>query len=499
MSIQRSDIPSLQSLLHGIVEVPEQILVRNIVLDHRDLKAGDLFIARAGTQHKGSDFVIPAIEAGASAVLISESDYLPEFKKYSDLIIRVKDLHTVAGELISRYYHSPTKTMNVVGITGTNGKTSSCHFIAQALNLLGDKTAYIGTIGYGFIDQLETSTHTTPDLLTVHQRLAAYHTAGATASIMEVSSHALDQGRVAGVQFTQVGITNLTRDHLDYHKSMSAYAASKQQLFDKNPNATQLLNIDDAFGRELLTRAKSNESAYVTYSQFNDQADVYVKSSEFHIEGMRFILSTPWGEVSGNTSIIGRFNLSNLLLTVTSLGVAGYPNHHISRVLPNITAVSGRMEKVSCIGEPLVLIDYAHTPDALLQALSALNEHRNEESKLICVFGCGGDRDQGKRPLMAQVASGLADHLIITSDNPRSEDPNEIINQVVAGLTDRSIARVEADRAEAISIAITIASANDIVLIAGKGHEDYQEIMGQRHRFSDQKVARHYLDQRSCA
>lgn len=493
MNIQRQDLPSLQSLLADHT-VPEHILVRNIVMDHRDVAAGDLFIARSGVHHKCVDYIIPAIKAGASAVLMSQDDYHQELDEFADLIFAVENLAEVAGEVIHQYYYAPSDTMAVVGITGTNGKTSCCHFIAQALNLLGEKTAYIGTIGIGFPGELEPSTHTTPEVLKVHQLLAKYKKSGAKAVVMEVSSHALDQGRTAGVVFSQVGFTNLTRDHLDYHETMAAYAATKQRLFE-NTSAVQLLNIDDEFGKELLMKANQSQRSVLTYSQLNASADIYVKTSEFHLEGIGFALSTPWGEVSASSTLIGRFNLSNLLLVAASLGAAGYPAVEISRALTQIHAVSGRMEKVSNPSEPLVLVDYAHTPDALLQTLSALNEHRHEGGKIICVFGCGGDRDQGKRPLMAQIASGLADQLVITSDNPRTEDPQFIIDQILEGLSDASKAYVEIERSVAIAKAISLASAKDIVLIAGKGHEDYQEIKGQRHRFSDQEEARKYLEQ----
>lgn len=494
MSIQRQDLPSLQSLLVDQSSVSDQILVRNIVLDHREVTAGDLFIARSGVHHKGVDYIIPAIKAGASAVLMSKTDYHPELEEFADIIFAVDNLADVAGDVISRYYHSPSETMAVIGVTGTNGKTSCCHFIAQALNLLGEKTAYIGTIGTGFPEELEPSTHTTPEVLKVHQLLAKYKKAGAKALVMEVSSHALDQGRTAGVVFSQVGFTNLTRDHLDYHGTMAAYAATKQRLFE-NTSAVQLLNIDDEFGKQLLIKANQEQCSVLTYSQLNQSADIYVKNSEFHLDGIGFALTTPWGEISATSSLIGRFNLSNLLLVAASLGAAGYPAVEISRALTQVHAVPGRMEKVSYASEPLVLVDYAHTPDALLQTLSALNEHRQSGSKIICVFGCGGDRDQGKRPLMAQIASGLADQLVITSDNPRTEDPQFIIDQILEGVKPSSNSHVEIDRSVAIATAIEIANPTDIVLIAGKGHEDYQEVMGQRYPFSDQTVARKHLDQ----
>lgn len=496
MNIQRLDLPSLNSLMASEFDVPEQLLVRNIVLDHRQVGAGDLFIARSGEKHKGVDFVLPAINAGASAVIMHEEEYHAGLDQFADWIFPVRHLDKVAGEVIDRYYYSPSSSMAVIGITGTNGKTSCSHFIAQALNYLGEKTALIGTIGNGFLPELIPSTHTTPDVLSVHQLLAGYKQEGAKAVVMEVSSHALDQGRTAGVVFSQVGFTNLTRDHLDYHKNMAAYAASKRRLFEQT-HALQLLNIDDEFGRNLLAKARKNDCTVFTYSLVNVEADIHVKASELHDEGMRFSVSSPWGEISASSSLIGRFNLSNLLLTAASLGAAGYPSVEISRALTLIKAVSGRMEKVSRPGQPLVLVDYAHTPDALLQTLSALNEHRKEGGRIICVFGCGGDRDQGKRPIMAQVASGLADQLVITSDNPRTEDPQSIINHILEGVSAQQSPLVELERATAIRVAIHQARARDMVLIAGKGHEDYQEIMGCRHPFSDQAIAKEILNERS--
>ncbi len=257
--------------------------------------------------------------------------------------------------------------------------------------------------------------------------------------------------------------------------------------------------LDDAFGCELAAQSKAKGHKVITYSLLDQSADLWVKTSELHDEGMSFAVASPWGEISASSSLIGRFNLSNLLLTAASLGLSGYDACRISWALTQVSAVCGRMEKVSSAGEPLVLVDYAHTPDALLQTLSALNEHRKTASRIICVFGCGGDRDQGKRPLMAQVASSLADQLIITSDNPRFEEPHKIIEQVLSGVSALHHPQVEADRAAAIAIAIEQASAEDIVLIAGKGHEDYQEVQGERRPFSDQAVARDVLKSRRAA
>lgn len=492
MNTQRLDLPTLKSLLPNNKDVPEHLLVRNVVLDHRQIKAGDLYIARSGEDHKGVDFVISAINAGASAVVMHAEEYDSTLDRFADWIFPVKDLNQVAGEILNRYHHSPSESMNVIGITGTNGKTSCCHFIAQALYLLGEKAAIVGTIGNGFLPYLEPSTHTTPDVSSMHQLLANYKKAGAQSVVMEVSSHALDQGRTAGVTFSQVGLTNLTRDHLDYHKTITAYADSKRRLFD-HTDAIQLINADDAFGRDLIIKAHQEKSAVLTYSCIDSAADIYVKTSELHEKGIRFALSTPWGEISASSSLIGRFNLSNLLLTAASLGASGFPNVDISRVLTLVKAVSGRMEKVSTAGEPLVLVDYAHTPDALLQTLSAISEHRKEGGRIFCVFGCGGDRDKGKRPVMSQVACGLADQLILTNDNPRSEDPQFIIDQILEGVRSDHSPIIELDRAKAIDMAITMANTMDIVLIAGKGHEDYQEVMGIRYPFSDQAVAKQRL------
>lgn len=487
---------TLKELLQGFVVVDKDVSVENIAIDHRQVVRGDLFIARSGVHHRADEYVISAINAGAVAVLIDIAECHACLKEYAEYIYPVNNLLLVAGEVISRFFGSPSRSISVIGITGTNGKTSCCHFIAQALNLLDEKTAYIGTIGTGFPEELEPSTHTTPDVLKVHQLLAKYKKAGAKTLVMEVSSHALDQGRTAGVVFSQVGFTNLTRDHLDYHENMAAYAATKQRLFE-DTSAVQFLNIDDEFGKQLLTKANQGQRSVLTYSQFNQTADVYVKNAEFQLDGICFTLTTPWGEISATSSLIGRFNLSNLLLVTASLGLAGYLAVEISRAIAQVRAVTGRMEKVSYASEPLVLVDYAHTPDALLQTLSALNEHRQSGSQIICVFGCGGDRDQGKRPLMGQIASGLADQLVITSDNPRTEDPQFIIDQILEGVRSTSNLHIEIDRSLAIAVAINMATPTDIVLIAGKGHEDYQEIMGQRYPFSDQDVARKYLDQRS--
>jgi len=406
-------------------------------------------------------------------------------------VIPVSELDVIIGDAARRYYETDAEpVMSVIGITGTNGKTSSSHFLAQALNRLGKSCAVIGTIGNGFPQKLQPSTHTTPDAIRAHQLLADLKGQGADCVVMEVSSHALDQERVAGIRFTAAAFTNLSRDHLDYHQNMQAYGAAKAKLFLDKQVPLQVVNLEDPFGAMLSKSAAAVADQLLTYGIDHSAADLSVTEMSLAATGMRLSFKTPWGLVAFETALIGRYNISNLLLVAGVLGLMGYRADEISVALAGVTAVAGRMERISHqVDEPTVLIDYAHTPDALYQALKALSVHKSGKGRLWCVFGCGGDRDSGKRPEMGRIAAELADQLVVTSDNPRTESPEQILTQIVAGIPTNASFKVEVDRAKAIEMAVMQASSDDIVLIAGKGHEDYQEIHGKRHPFSDQEYA----------
>lgn len=464
------------------------LLVRGLCQDSRQVKPGDLFFARDGVNHKGIDFVCSAAAEGAVAAIVDDAALAAvDFINVSIPLISVADVATVIGEVASRFYGDPSQHMRVVGVTGTNGKTSCAHYIAQLLSLCGETCGLIGTVGNGLLGQLREATHTTPDAIGVHKLLADFRQQGATVVVMEVSSHALDQQRISGVHFTAAGFTNLSRDHLDYHGDMASYGAAKARLFNEWGVEHQVINADDAFGASLL-KGQDHQSRL----SFGESTEAEIRASEVKLSasGIRAQISTPQGTFDLDTGLIGRFNLSNLLLTVGIAQQMGYTLSQIEHGLGQLNAVAGRMQLVSrCV--PLVVVDYAHTPDALEKALQALRSHC--AGQLWCVFGCGGDRDTGKRAPMAQVAEQLAERWVVTSDNPRYEDPQQIIEMIMAGFSEPAQVVCEPDRQRAIELAIAALQPEDILLIAGKGHENYQDIQGVKRPFDDLAVARKAL------
>ncbi|RTE65192.1 UDP-N-acetylmuramoyl-L-alanyl-D-glutamate--2,6-diaminopimelate ligase [Amphritea opalescens] len=463
------------------------LLIRGICQDSRDVKPGDLFFARDGVNHKGIDFVCSAAAEGAVAAIVDDAELAAAGSiNVSIPLIGVADVATVIGEVASRFYGEPSLHMRVVGVTGTNGKTSCAHYIAQLLTACGETCGLIGTVGNGLLGQLSTATHTTPDAIGVHRLLADFRQQGATAVVMEVSSHALDQQRVSGVHFEAAGFTNLSRDHLDYHGDMESYGAAKARLFNDMAIAHQVINADDAFGASLLAQDGQERLG------FGESAGAAVRATEVKLSaaGMRAKISSPSGTFRLDTGLIGRFNLSNLLLSIAITEKMGYPQAEIERGLQQISPVAGRMQRVSK-ALPLVVVDYAHTPDALEKALEALRRYCDGE--LWCVFGCGGDRDNGKRVQMAQVAEKLAERIVVTSDNPRTEDPQQIIDMVMTGFSGSAEVMCEPDRRLAIEQAVAALKPEDILLIAGKGHENYQDIQGVKRPFDDLAVARDAL------
>ena len=492
---------NLGELLQGIIEIPAEMqrTINKPCLDSRQIVEGDLFLACAGHTVHGFTHIDAALEAGATAVLWEthpDIDTLPFSWRTSPQgqqvpLIAIADLSAQVGVLADRFYGQPSRKMFVTGITGTNGKTSCSQFLAQLLS--EDKPCgVIGTLGNGLYGQLNDTAHTTPDALSCHAFMADMLALGASDIVMEVSSHALQQGRVNAVQFDCAVFTNLSRDHLDYHGDMQAYADAKARLFNVADLKFAVINIDDEYGRELAKRI-TPPTRLIRYglSAESGQADIYACDVTLSPAGLSCHVVTPWGEGELSASILGQFNVSNLLSVLSVLLLHGMTlNEALSR-LSRVKQVAGRMECLLQQDKPTVVIDYAHTPDALEQVLLALREHC--EGQLWCVFGCGGDRDKGKRPLMGEIADRLADVIVLTNDNPRSESPQAILNDIQTGLTGLSECHIMADRAVAIAHAINNARANDIVLIAGKGHEDYQLIGGQRLSFSDVVEARKQL------
>ncbi|MEH6578782.1 MAG: UDP-N-acetylmuramoyl-L-alanyl-D-glutamate--2,6-diaminopimelate ligase [Amphritea sp.] len=502
---------TLQQLLMSLVPADQiqdvaELMVTGICLDSRKVEPGDLFFARTGVQHKGIEFVEAAASNGAVAAIVSREELAGvDCNRSSMPVIGVEDIDGLIGRVASRFYGEPSRQLKMIGITGTNGKTSCSHYVAQALESAGETSALIGTVGNGLLGRLEAATHTTPDAISLQALLAELLAKGATAVVMEVSSHALDQQRVAGVEFDVAGFTNLSRDHLDYHGDMNSYGAAKAQLFTAMDVPYLVINRDDSFGEKLVEQIAKQpllKPLVLESSQrprcfsFGEQpdADIVAWQITLSTDGICAQIDTPWGTLGLKTGLIGRFNLSNLLLTIGVIGQLGLSREEIETAVNGITAVPGRMQIVMH-SRPLVVVDYAHTPDALEKALLALNSHCN--GRLWCVFGCGGDRDTGKRPEMGAIAAHLADSVVVTSDNPRSEDPERIIAMIMAGIESDAEVTSISNREQAIEHATAALAENDILLIAGKGHETYQEVKGVRMPFDDVEIARQALAQRA--
>lgn len=465
--------------------------------DSRESQDGSLFIARQGAKYSGSEFAMQAASKGAKAILLEgneESANLleAELKEqgYLTPVIAWDNEALSLSALADRFYHSPSQTMVVVGVTGTNGKTSTAHFMVQLLTAMGEKAALLGTIGIGFLGQLESSSHTTLEPVLLQRTLATLRSEGATHVVMEVSSHAIEQGRIDQVAFDLVGYTNLTRDHLDYHGTMDAYAAAKARLFRDYAVPLQIVNADDLVTQALLD--ESTEQQRVGFSTTNQSTWAHLASHAFRPDGLSLEFNLA-GEIARlDVPLMGSFNVANLLLAVASLKLLGFEISDIERAATQLKSVPGRMELIEVKQGPIVIVDYAHTPDALEKALLACREHLKDGAVSV-LFGCGGDRDQGKRPLMAQVAASYADSVWVTSDNPRTENPQAIVDQIMTGFASQESVKQVLGRADAIDLAIAAANEGDIVLLAGKGHEEYQEINGERLPFSDQAQARRAL------
>lgn len=464
--------------------------VRNLTSDSRKVQDGTLFLAYPGARADGRAFIAQAVSKGAAAVLWEREGFAWD-SSWQIPNLPMDDLRLQTGFIADEFYGHPSRQLWMIGVTGTNGKTSCSHWLAQALSALGRKTAVLGTLGNGFPENLSETANTTPDAVLLHGMLAQYKREGAAAVAMEVSSHGLEQGRVNGVHFDVAVLTNLSRDHLDYHGSMQAYAAAKKRLFHWENLGCAVLNTDDALGREIAVELSALERRVLSYGL--DSGEVRGSQLQFDENGLCIQVDTPYGTGLLKANIFGRFNAYNLLAVLSALLASEVDLQDALAVLGNISAVPGRMQSLGGGHHPLVVIDYAHTPDALEKVLSTLAEQLQaggRQGRLFCVFGCGGNRDTGKRPLMGAVAKKLAHEVIVTSDNPRNEDPLKIIEDILQGAGE---VQAEPDRAAAISVAIEAAGLGDIVLIAGKGHEDYQEIQGVKHPFSDYAAARQVL------
>lgn len=481
----------LTYLLPDCSEKFASIFIDGLTLDSRDVKAGDLFFALPGAHVSGRSFVDAAITQGAVAVLVEQQQDECVEIRHQVPIIPVTHLKEKMSDIAGRFYNHPSKQLSVLGVTGTNGKTTTSQFIAEALSLMGVTCGVIGTVGIGLVGSLTPSSHTTPHAIDVQRFLAQLLQQGAKAVVMEVSSHGLDQHRVESIQFHTALFTNLTRDHLDYHLTMDAYGQAKAKLFLRTELKRAVINFDDAFGKVLAEKTADHIPTY-TYSLVSQKADITAKNIVFNEQGIRAIITTPWGEGELISSLLGRFNLSNLLGVLSVLCSYGYELNQSLSVLSRLHSVAGRMQRLGGDHQPLVVVDYAHSPDALQNVLITLREHCR--GQLWCVFGCGGDRDAGKRSLMGEISALYADKVIITDDNPRFESSQKIIDAILSGIKNKKGIIVEANRSSAIEYAIAQASVNDVILIAGKGHEDYQESQGVKKPFNDitqAKIALH--------
>lgn len=492
---------SLAYLLDGMVELKanEDCVITGLSLNSDHCRQGYLFLAIAGHRVHGLAYVEKAVAMGACAVLYetnagmdSEQDTLLRrlSKTVSVPLIAVTDLSHKAGVIAERFYGNPSDSMAMVGITGTNGKTSCAQFLAKILST-DQPCGVLGTIGNGLYGNLQQSSHTTPDAVSLHALLANISEQGAASTVMEVSSHGLVQGRVAGVKFDVAVFTNISRDHLDYHGDMQQYGQAKSQLFQMESVQHAVINADDDLGRQLLRELPSSLDK-IAFSIGGTSEGTVAETGHLrliqasHIEasprGLTFRIHSPWGDAKIESLLLGRFNVQNLLAVLGALMALDMPFEKAVQGIQSVQTISGRMERLGGTGtEPLVVVDYAHTPDALENVLKALQEHVGGYSKvseargrLICVFGCGGDRDKGKRPEMASIAESYADQVIVTNDNPRGEQAEDIVANINKGFKNPRGHKVILERTQAISQTIGKAALNDVILIAGKGHEDYQ-------------------------
>jgi len=485
---------NLRLLLDSVVSAPD-VVVTDITLDSRAVSPGAVFIAVPGLSNHGLQFVPQAIANGARAILFEPSDDLLAPQSTNQAIaLAVPGLAQVVGMLADRFFDCPSAAMQIVGVTGTNGKTTSAYLLPAALAALKRQAGYAGTLGYGHIDALIESAHTTADCITVHRQLAEMRDAGDAYVGMEVSSHALDQGRIDAVRMHSALFTNLTRDHLDYHGTLEAYGAAKERLFHRAGLHHCAINAGDGFGRDLIARlmqhsAHAPVTAYATSDAYRKLGDRQLLATRVEptTTGLQIAFESSWGAGQLHSQLIGAFNAENLLGVLAVLLGLDVPLAQAVAALEKCAAPPGRMETLSLARRPTVVIDYAHTPDALRKALQTARDHT--KGKLLCVFGCGGDRDAGKRPLMGAIAEQYADVVMLTDDNPRMEDADGIVADILQGFDKPQAVIVERDRALAIARAIQLSGEDDLVLIAGKGHEDYQIIGRNVKRFSDRKVA----------
>ncbi len=483
----------LSQVLAGLIEVSpaQDVGITGITADSRRVKAGDLFVA----YRTAGKYIADAIRAGATAVIV-EAERAPALFGGQVPILALATLRDHAGEIAAKVLDYPTRDLSVIGVTGTNGKTTVSHLIAGAMYALGRKSSLMGTLGYGVWDHLIAGPNTTPEAITLQRTAADLRRRGAEQLVLEVSSHGLDQARVGGVEFDSAVLTNVSRDHLDYHQTEARYAASKRRLFSDYGVRRGVFNIEDPYGLRWFGEFghRMEVIGYTLQAGGHDRAPVVVaRIVQNSTTGMVLDVTSPWGHGTLTTPLVGRFNAANLLAALATVCLSGVALQDALASLSTCVGVSGRMELIRRDGQPTVVVDYAHTPDALAQALTTLRPLAGA-GQLICVFGCGGERDIGKRPEMGRIAALLADRIFLTNDNPRGESPAAIIADIRGGIGDESQVTIEPDRQRAIYAAIGAADDGDIVVVAGKGHETTQEIAGHESPWQDRRVCERALD-----
>lgn len=454
--------------------------ITELVIDSRKVTEDSLYVAMRGTVVDGHSFITSAIEKGAAAVVCEE---LPETLAENVTYILVKDSSKALGYLASNYYGNPSQKLKLIGVTGTNGKTSVSTLLFDVFKNLGYPAALLSTVEIRIGEEIIPATHTTPDVITINRILAEAVEKGCEFAFMEVSSHGIAQNRIEGLHFKIAGFTNLTHDHLDYHKTFEEYLKTKKRFFDElEDTAIAITNVDDKNGNVMLQNTKAKKKSYA----LKTMADYHGKLLEVDFNGMllNFNGKEFW------TTLTGKFNVYNLLLVFGIAAELGFEQDEILQAISKLKRVSGRFETFKSDGGIFFIVDYAHTPDALENILDSINDIRTKNERLITVFGCGGDRDHSKRPEMGNIATKKSTLAIITSDNPRTEDPAQIIKEIEAGVEPQNFSKYTSipDRKEAIKMAIKFAEPKDIVLVAGKGHETYQEINGVKHHFDDKEV-----------
>ena len=495
----------LKELLMGIAENTESsgLLISGLALDSRYVISGDLFFALSGTQSDGRRYIGDAIQRGAVAVLVEKNHRAPNGAVEGDAIpvIEIEDLAQKVSAISARFYGAPSQNMTLIGITGTNGKTSCAYFIGQALELLGEKGALIGTLGYGHWNKLQATQHTTPDAITAQKILFELNNDGVRYVAMEVSSHGLQQGRVNACDFDLAVFTNLTHDHLDYHSDFGQYKSVKKQLFLRPELKSSIFNMDDPVGREWC---QNIDGHCLGVSRTKGNGEFYCASVRMSALGIELEIHTPHGACNiNNKNLFGEFNVENLLSTVAVLTQLGFSMSQIEITVSKLKGVPGRLQGVGdelsselSGNQPTVFIDYAHTPNGLENVLRSCRKLVSAQAKLICLFGCGGERDREKRPLMGGIAEQFADLVVISADNSRSEKTLDIVEGILAGIGDQARVIVIEDRREAIDYAISQANKEDLVLLAGKGAELTQTLSHGEFAFSDYQCALDVLNKR---